>query len=122
MSMEKSKGSLSFDELRQQSLMIIEAFEKVEKRKCGAEGAMIELTKQVGALAENIMIFEGYYMAGRDKVSNYRASKQKIADELSDVLLMVIRIAAHYDIDLEKEHLRQLDIAIKHPLMKVKEE
>ena len=47
---------------------------------------------------------------------------EKIADELSDVLFMIIRIADHYKIDLEKEHLKQLDMALKHPLMKIKKE
>lgn len=109
-----------FQEVVDKSLEVIREFEEVEKKKWGVEGAMIELIKQVGELAKNIMMFEGYYMAGRDSLPEYQTSKDKIADELADILLMVIRIADCYVIDLEKEHMKQLDIALKHPLMKIK--
>lgn len=109
-----------FQEVMDKSLEVIRKFEKVEKKKWGIEGTMMELSKQVGELSKNVMMFEGYYMAGRDSAHEYKTSKNKIADELSDVLLMIIRIAKHYNIDLEKKHLEQLDIALKHPLMKVK--
>lgn len=111
---------LMFQEIITKSLEVIREFEKVEKKKWGGEGAMMELSKQVGELAKNVMMFEGYYMAGRDSLPEYQNSKDKIADKLSDILFMVIRIAEYYKIDLEKEHLKQLDIALKHPLMKVK--
>ena len=39
------------------------------------------------------------------------ADRVDIADELSDILLITIRIADHYGIDLEHEHLRQPEIA-----------
>jgi len=111
---------LMFQEVIDKSLEVVKQFEKVEKKKWGIEGAMMELSKQVGELSKNIMMFEGYYMAGRDSLPEYQTSKDKIADELSDILFMVIRIAEHYGIDLEEEHMKQLDIALKHPLMKVK--
>lgn len=110
---------MPFNEVIKKSLNVIREFEKVEKRKWGVEGAMIELSKQVGELAKNVMVFEGYYMAGRYNLPEYSTSKEKIADELSDILFMVIRIAEHYGIDLEKEHMKQLDIALNHPLMKI---
>jgi len=113
-------NSLTFQEVVEKSLEVIRKFEEVEKRKWGAEGATIELSKQVGELAKNIMMFEGYYMAGRDNLPEYKTSKDKISDELSDILFMIIRIADYYKIDLEKEHLKQLSIALKHTLMKVK--
>lgn len=116
------ENQLTFQEIVDKSLEVIEEFEKVEKKKWGVEGAMIELSKQVGELAKNIMMTEGYYMAGRDSLPEYQTSKDKIADELSDVLFMTIRIADHYKINLEKEHLNQLEIAMNHPLMKVKKE
>jgi NTP pyrophosphatase (non-canonical NTP hydrolase) len=110
----------TFQDVIKESRKVIRQFEKVEKRKWGVEGSMMELSKQVGELARNVMMHEGYYMAGRDELPEYQTSKSKIADELSDVLYMVIRVADYYGIDLEKEHLKQLDIASKHPLMGVK--
>ena len=111
---------ITFQEIINKTLEVIREFEKVEKKKWGIEGAMMELSKQVGELAKNVMVFEGYYMAGRDSLPEYQTSKEKIADELSDILFMVIRIAEHYKIDLEKEHLKQLEIALNHPSMKIK--
>lgn len=116
------ENGLMFKEIVDKSLNVIKQFEEVEKKKWGVEGAMIELSKQVGELAKNVMMIEGYYMAGRDSLPEYKTSKDKIADELSDVLFMVIRIADYYKIDIEKEHLNQLEIAINHPLMKVKKD
>ena len=109
-----------FQEVVNKTLEVIKEFEKVEKKKWGIEGSMMELSKQVGELSKNVLMFEGYYMAGRDSLPEYQTSKDKIADELSDILFMVIRISEHYGINLEKEHMNQLDIALKHPLMKVK--
>ncbi len=120
--MREMDKKLMFQKVVDKTLEVIREFEKVEKRKWGVEGAMIELSKQVGELSKEIMIFEGYYLAGRDTLPEYKPSKEKIADELADVLFMTIRIAEHYGIDLEKEHLKALDIALKHPLMKVQKE
>jgi NTP pyrophosphatase (non-canonical NTP hydrolase) len=78
--------------------------------------------KQVGELSKLVMVTEGYYMAGRDNLPEYQSSKEKIGDELSDIFFMTIRLADHYGIDLEEVHLRELDIAMNHPLMKVKPE
>ena len=53
------------------------------------------------------MIYEKYYFSNRDKTDKqYKANKEKIADELADVLYAIIRLAKHYDIDLEKAHLK----------------
>ncbi len=113
------ENGLTFQEVVNKSLGVIKEFEKVEKRTWGVEGAMIELSKQLGDLSKNIMMMEGYYMAGRDSLPEYQTSKACIGDELSDILFMVIRIADYYHIDLEKEHINQLDIAMNHSLMKI---
>jgi len=110
---------LTFQEVITKTVEVVRAFEKVEKREWGVEGSVMELTKQVGELAKNVLMFEGYYLAGRDTSPEYQTSKDAIADELSDILYMVIRLADHYDIDLEKEHLKHLDRALHHPHMKV---
>ena len=110
---------ISFSELVDRSLEVIHAFEKVEKRRWGVEGAMIEMQKQVGELAKYIMSQERYYLSARDDQPEYQSDKSKIADELSDILLMVIMIADHYKIDLAKEHMAQMDRAYNHPSMDI---
>lgn len=111
---------LTFKEVIERTRALIREFEKVEKRPWGVEGAMIELQKQVGELAKQVMTFEGYYIPYRDDQPEYATSKERIADELSDILFMVVRIADHYGIGLEKEHLNQIEIAKNHPSMKVR--
>lgn len=117
---ENMKDDKTFQEVVDETVNVVRAFEKVEKRKWGPEADMMELTKQVGELSRNIMMYEGYYLAGRDTDKAYQTSKEKIADELSDVLYMTIRLADYYSIDLEKVHIAALEEAINHPHMKVK--
>ena len=79
----------------------IERFEKIEGRPWGAEGAVIELAKQVGDLSAQIMTKEGYYFQNRDKYRDkYSTSTEDIADELADITFAVTRIAKHYNIDI----------------------
>ncbi len=81
----------------------IKKFEKIEGRPWGIEGAIIELTKQVGDLSALIMTKEGYYFNDRDKYSDkYSTSTGAIADELADITFAVTRIAQHYGIDVMK--------------------
>jgi NTP pyrophosphatase (non-canonical NTP hydrolase) len=76
-------------------------FQKIEHRPWGAEGAVIELTKQVGELCSLILSREGYYFRNRDVLDpKYQASDEAIADELFDILFMTIRLADHYGINL----------------------
>ena len=97
---------MSFQEAIKLAEDIIERFEKIEGRKWGAEGSLIELQKQVGELSKLIMVREKYYFSDRDKIDEqYETNKDKIADELADILYVIIRLAKHYNIDLEKGHL-----------------
>jgi NTP pyrophosphatase (non-canonical NTP hydrolase) len=91
----------SFEDQINEIRKSIARFEKIEGKKWGAEGAVIELAKQVGDLSALVMNQEGYYFSGRDKLSDkYASSKDSIADELADIMFAVVRIADHYRIDL----------------------
>jgi len=114
------KELLTFQEVKERTEDLIKDFEKFEKREWGVEGAMIELMKQVGELSKYVMMIESYYIPARDTKSEYMASKEKIADELFDIYFMVVRIARHYNLDLEKEILKQIDIGKNHPDMEIK--
>lgn len=106
---------LTFKEVVQKTNELVEAFEKVEQRKWGVEGSMIELMKQVGELGKNVMMLENYYMAKKEDDPYYsKASKEEIGDELSDVFYVLLRIAKHYDIDFEKVHIREMDKALEY--------
>lgn len=101
--MEKN---ISFQEVIKLTKDVILRFEKIEGRKWGAEGALIELQKQVGELSKGVMVYENYYFSDRNKLDkNYETTKERIADELADILHAIIRIAIHYEIDLEEAHI-----------------
>jgi len=99
-------SDLSFHDAINLYRSIYHRFEKIEGRPWGAEGAIIELVKQVGELAKLVMLAEKYYFIGREKLPGFEAPKEKIGDELADVFAQLIRIADHYQIDLVEAHIQ----------------
>lgn len=70
-------------------------------------GAFIGLSEEVGELANEIMRAEIYGQGLR---------REKLEGEVADVLLSLIEICNHYDIDLETIFCRKLeDIATRVP-------
>ena len=111
-------SDFTFKEVVEKTNEVIKAFQKAEQRDWGIEGNMIELMKQVGDLSKNVMIFEKYYITKKTNDPSYnKDSKDEIGDELSDIFFMLIRIANHYKIDLEKAHMK----ALKNALTYIKE-
>lgn len=100
------KKSHTFQELTKITKRVIREFDKREQRPWGIEGNMMELTKQVGDLVRHVMVFEKYYLKDRESDPQYKTDKGRVADELADILYCLIRIADHYQIDLEKTHLQ----------------
>ena len=98
---------MSFNEALELAKKIIKRFEKIENRPWGVEGSIIELSKQVRELSKLVMVYEKYYFQNKDKPDNkYPVSKEKIGDELADILYAIIRIAEHYNIDLLEAHIK----------------
>ena len=95
--------SMTFDEAVQLYRDIYKRFEIVEGKPWGAEGATIELAKQVGDLSKLVMLKEGYYAACAKKPSDL---DERIGDELADIFGQIIRIADFYHIDLEDVHIK----------------
>ncbi|MDD5605801.1 MAG: MazG-like family protein [Patescibacteria group bacterium] len=114
---------LSFKETIDLTRQVINRFKEIEGRPWGIEGAMIELSKQVGQLSRLVMSYEGYYFPNRENLDKqYESTKEKIGDELSDIFYAIVRIADHYDINLEQVNLtaltganKLLDSIDKHP-------
>ena len=77
---------------------VVQRFNKIELQEWKAEGAMIELVKQVGELAKQVMIKERYY-ALEGEVFNV---DERLGNEMADVVAQIMRLADHYKIDLEK--------------------
>jgi NTP pyrophosphatase (non-canonical NTP hydrolase) len=62
-----------------------------------------ELVGEVGTLADSIMIHDGH----RPPRENSEAIN--LEDDVVDVLFMLIRIADHYDIDLEQAYRKMIE-------------
>lgn len=90
--------SRTFQEMQEMYRSVVRRFNRIELSPWRAEGAMIELTKQVGELAKQVMIKEKYY-ALTDDVTNV---DEKLGNEMADVIAQVMRLADHYGIDLEE--------------------
>lgn len=90
--------SRTFQEMQEMYRSVVRRFNRIELSPWRAEGAMIELTKQVGELAKQVMIKEKYY-ALTDEVPDV---DEKLGNEMADVIAQVMRLADHYGIDLEE--------------------
>lgn len=88
----------TFTELEEMYKEVVKRFNKIELQEWNAEGAMIELSKQVGELAKQVMIKERYYALEGD-VSDV---DERLGNEMADVIAQVMRLADFYKIDLEK--------------------
>ena len=53
--------SKTFAEMEEMYKEVVKRFNKIELQEWNAEGTMIELSKQVGELAKQVMIKEKYY-------------------------------------------------------------
>ena len=76
---------------------IFKRFNKIELQEWKAEGAMIELSKQVGELAKQVMIKERYYALEGDVPD----VDKHLGNEMADVIAQIMRLADYYKIDLE---------------------
>lgn len=88
----------SFAEMQEMYREVVGRFNRIEGRSWEASGAMIELTKQTGELAKQVMLKEGFYAWSGDKEEVDR----QLANEMADVIAQVMRLADHYQIDLEQ--------------------
>ncbi len=88
----------TFAEMQDMYKAIVRRFSKIELQEWKAEGAMIELSKQVGELAKQVMIKEKYYALEGEELE----IDQRLGNEMADVIAQVIRLADYYKIDLER--------------------
>jgi len=90
--------SKTFAEMEEMYRAIVKRFNHIELQEWKAEGAMIELSKQVGELAKQVMIKEKYYALEND----VQDVDERLGNEMADVIAQVMRLADFYKIDLEK--------------------
>ena len=88
----------TFQEMEDMYRQVVKRFNRIELQEWKAEGAMIELSKQVGELAKQVMIKEKYY-ALEGEVPDV---DERLGNEMADVIAQVMRLADHYRLDLER--------------------
>ena len=88
----------TFAEMENMYKEVVKRFNKIELKEWKAEGAMIELSKQVGELAKQVMIKERYYALEGDVPDIDKC----LGNEMADVIAQIMRLADYYKIDLEK--------------------
>ena len=88
----------TFAEMEDMYKKVVKRFNRIELQEWKAEGAMIELVKQVGELAKQVMIKERYYALEGDVLD----VDERLGNEMADVVAQIMRLADYYKIDLEK--------------------
>ena len=94
--------SMTFVKMQEMYRDIVHRFNKIELRPWRAEGAMIELSKQVGELAKQVMVKEKYYAL----TGEVEGVDECLGNEMADVIAQVMRLADHYGIDLEEAFVK----------------
>lgn len=85
------------DNLRAKAMELMNKIAEVEPSRWTAEGSVLELVRQVGDLSELTLKRKFYESRGSDK--NFDG---EIADELVDILLIILYLADQYKLDLDK--------------------
>ena len=93
---------MQISEMVTMSRQLIALFQKVEPRPWGVEAMLTELAGEVGTLADSVMIKEGYRRLRDGDTLN-------LEDDVADVLFMLIRIAEHYQINLEATYTQMVE-------------
>ena len=93
--------SMTFQEMEEMYRGVVKRFNRIELQEWKAEGAMIELAKQVGEMAKQVMIKEKYY-ASTGEVTDV---DERLGNEMADVIAQVMRLADYYKINLEQAFL-----------------
>ena len=96
------------DKMQKRSKKVLEEFGKIRSKKWTPEAMLVDLTEEVGELANSILVKEGF--------KNKKRAKADLVDSICDALFDLYMIAEHYGIDVEKEYgkvLEQLQLRIK---------
>ena len=93
---------MDFRNMQEMYMDIVHRFNKIEASEWKAQGTMIELIKQVGELAKQVMLKEKYYAFS----DNDPDIDERLGNEMADVIAQVIRLADYYKIDLEDSFMK----------------
>ena len=93
---------MQVDEMVQMTRELMALFKQVEPREWDATAMATELNAETGTLSDTIMIKEGYRHLRPGTTLD-------LEDDIVDVMFMLIRIALHYDIDIEAAYRQMVE-------------
>jgi NTP pyrophosphatase (non-canonical NTP hydrolase) len=100
--MEDRASTMTIAELIAETMRLRERFKAFEAPPWNIETMVTELLAEMGTLADSVMISEGHRkVRPGDSVD--------LADDIADILFMIICIAQHYGVDVEKAYRGMLD-------------
>lgn len=101
-SIHRKENVMQVAELVEMTRALIKLFKQIEPRDWGIEAMAVELTAETGTLADSIMIQEGYRQMRQ-------GGELDLEDDVVDIMFMLIRIADHYQIDLEAAYTKMIE-------------
>jgi NTP pyrophosphatase (non-canonical NTP hydrolase) len=82
---------------------LVALFRQVEPREWSVEAMVVELSGEVGSLADSVMIQEGFRRPRE-------VGSLALDDDIADILFMLIRIADYYGIDFEEAYRKMVNV------------
>ena len=95
--------SVNLKKINELSLPVLQGFRGLEPRTWGCRGTILELITEIGCLGRAITILEKYRYG--------KKSIHDIADEMSDVLFVIIRVLEDTGVSLKKDIVESEKIA-----------
>jgi NTP pyrophosphatase (non-canonical NTP hydrolase) len=98
---------ITIQDLAQKTAELQDIFRKIENRPWDINAFLIELTAEVGTLADSIMIKEGYRELRPDQ------NPIDLEDDICDILFVLFMIADHYKINIGESYLSMINLTLK---------
>jgi len=83
------------------SVPVLKGFKRIEPRDWGLDGTFLELMTEIGSLGRNLTIWENYRHGHR--------SRHNMADELSDILFVLVKLTVNMDIKCSRLEPRKIE-------------
>jgi len=94
-------------EVKEYQKLIAEIVDKIDKKyniDRTPELNISQITEELGELAKE---------ANREKLRDEKPEKKDLEDEFADVLLQLIKLADHFEVDIEKAVLDKIEVLKK---------
>jgi NTP pyrophosphatase (non-canonical NTP hydrolase) len=94
-------------EVKEYQKLIAEIVNKIDKKHNVERTSQLnisQLVEELGELAKEV---------NRENLRNEKPEKKDLEDEFADVLILLIKLADHFDVDIEKAVLDKIEVLKK---------